>query len=126
MVSVGSVLEAVDAFLDGAHTVAVPIRERWRGANRGKLCWLTVEDVVRFLLSSVGVFSATASRPVSELGAVRPAALAVAAGDSALSAVPLIVDDNGRKLIASPAARSWRSDGQRRQLCATGEARWWG
>lgn len=90
MVSVGSVLEAVDAFLDGAHTVAVPIRERWRGANRGKLCWLTVEDVVRFLLSSVGVFSATASRPVSELGAVRPAALAVAAGDSALSAVPLL------------------------------------
>ncbi|XP_066344603.1 CBS domain-containing protein CBSX5-like [Miscanthus floridulus] len=58
-----SMLEAVDAFLGGAHTLAVPIRERWHAAaDRGKLCWLTVEDVVRFLLSSVGVFSATASR----------------------------------------------------------------
>lgn len=100
MVSVGSVLEAVDAFLGGAHTLAVPIRERWRApADRGKLCWLTVEDVVRFLLSSVGVFSATASRSVSELGAVRPAALAVAAGDSALTAVPLI-----RAALASHAS----------------------
>lgn len=99
MVSVGSVLEAVDAFLGGAHTLAVPITERWRGADRGKLCWLTVEDVVRFLLSSVGVFSATASRSVSELGAVRPAALAVAAGDSALSAVPLF-----RAALASQAS----------------------
>ncbi|XP_066350355.1 CBS domain-containing protein CBSX5-like [Miscanthus floridulus] len=95
-----SVLEAVEAFLGGAHTLAVPIRERWRAAaDRGKLCWLTVEDVVRFLLSSVGVFSATASRSVTELGAVRPAALAVAAGDSALSTVPLL-----RAALASHAS----------------------
>ncbi|CAD6259037.1 unnamed protein product [Miscanthus lutarioriparius] len=95
-----SVLEAVDAFLGGAHTLAVPIRERWHAAaDRGKLCWLTVEDVVLFLLSSVGVFSATASRSVTELGAVRPAALAVAAGDSALSAVPLL-----RAALASHAS----------------------
>jgi len=94
------VLEAVDAFLGGAHTLAVPIRERWHAAaDRGKLCWLTVEDVVLFLLSSVGVFSATASRSVTELGAVRPAALAVAAGDSALSAVPLL-----RTALASHAS----------------------
>lgn len=45
----------------------------------GKLCWLTVEDVVRILLSSVGLFSAIALRSVSELGAVHPATLAVAA-----------------------------------------------
>ena len=90
----------MDAFLGGAHTLAVPIRERWHAAaDRGKLCWLTVEDVVRFLLSSVGVFSATASRSVTELGVVRPAALAVAAGDSALSAVPLL-----RTALASHAS----------------------
>jgi len=74
-------------------------QERWHAGDHGKLCWLTVEDVVRFLLSSVGVFSATASRSVTELGAVRPAALAVAAGDSALSAVPLL-----RAALASHAS----------------------
>ncbi|XP_066309551.1 uncharacterized protein [Miscanthus floridulus] len=63
-----------------------------------------VEDVVRFLLSSVGLFSATVSRSASKLGAVRPAALAVAAGrDSALSTVPLI-----RGVLASHASPRWQ------------------
>ncbi|CAO1943562.1 unnamed protein product [Urochloa humidicola] len=86
-----SVLEAVDSLLGGAHSLVVPIRERWRRAGgRGELCWLTVEDVARFFLSSIGLFSPTASRSVSDLGVVRPAALAVAAGDAALSALPLL------------------------------------
>ncbi|KAF0891148.1 hypothetical protein E2562_005215 [Oryza meyeriana var. granulata] len=84
-----SVLEAVDAFLDGAHSLVVPIRERRRAAA-GELCWLTVEDVVRFIVGSIGLFSPTASLSVSQLGMVRPATLAVAAGDRALSAVPLL------------------------------------
>ncbi|XP_040379198.1 CBS domain-containing protein CBSX5-like [Oryza brachyantha] len=84
-----SVLEAVDAFLDGARCLVVPIRDRRRAAA-GEMCWLTVEDVVRFFLGSIGLFSPTASLSVSQLGIVRPATLAVAAGDRALSAVPLI------------------------------------
>ncbi|CAN6269785.1 unnamed protein product [Urochloa humidicola] len=84
-----SVLEAVDSLLGGAHCLVVPIRERWRRRS-GELCWLTVEDVARFFLSSIGLFSPTASRSVSELGVVRPATLAVAAGDAALSALPLL------------------------------------
>uniref|UniRef100_A0A0E0KWV8 CBS domain-containing protein n=1 Tax=Oryza punctata TaxID=4537 RepID=A0A0E0KWV8_ORYPU len=86
------VLEAVDAFLDGAHCLVVPIRERLRRAAAAEMCmcWLTVEDVVRFFVSSIGLFSATASLSVSQLGIVRPATLAVAAGDRALSAVPLL------------------------------------
>uniref|UniRef100_A0ACD5WKV6 Uncharacterized protein n=1 Tax=Avena sativa TaxID=4498 RepID=A0ACD5WKV6_AVESA len=52
------------------------------------MCWLTVEDVVRFFLGSIAFFSPTASRSVSDLGVVRPAsALAVSTGDDALSAV---------------------------------------
>lgn len=82
-------LEAVDAFLDGAHSLVVPLRERWRAAA-GELCWLTVEDLVRFFLSSIALFSPTASLSVSDLGVVRPATLAVAVGDNALSAVPLL------------------------------------
>uniref|UniRef100_A0A0D9WB94 CBS domain-containing protein n=1 Tax=Leersia perrieri TaxID=77586 RepID=A0A0D9WB94_9ORYZ len=95
-----SVVEAVDAFLDGggASCLVVPIRERRRSpaaAAEGKgeklLCWLTVEDVVRFFLGCIGVFSATASLSVTHLGVVRPASLAVAAADMALPAVvPLL------------------------------------
>ncbi|TVU16581.1 hypothetical protein EJB05_40152, partial [Eragrostis curvula] len=98
-----SVLEAADAFLDGAHSLVVPIRDRQRrrsgSATAGELCWLTVEDLVRFFLSSIALFAPTASRSVSDLGAVRPAAHAVAAGDAALSAVPLL-----RAALASHAA----------------------
>ncbi|XP_044968444.1 CBS domain-containing protein CBSX5-like [Hordeum vulgare subsp. vulgare] len=57
------------------------------------MCWVTVEDVVRFFLGSVALFSQIALRSVSDLGAVRPArsALAVAPGDDALSAImPLL------------------------------------
>lgn len=113
-------LEAVDSLLGGAHSLVVPIRERWRRAGRAELCWLTLEDVVRFFLSSIGLFSPTASRSVSDLGVVRPAAnLAVAAGDSALSALPLLSrqptspsalcssdeDNDGKRCVASPCAR---------------------
>ena len=81
-----SLLEAVDALLGGAQSLVVPIR------GTMTMCWLTVEDVVRFFLGSVALFSPTASRSVSDLGVVRPAtALSVAAGDDALSAVvPLL------------------------------------
>uniref|UniRef100_A0A0D3G1S3 CBS domain-containing protein n=1 Tax=Oryza barthii TaxID=65489 RepID=A0A0D3G1S3_9ORYZ len=86
------VVEAVDAFLDGAHCLVVPIRERWRRAAAGEMCmcWLTVEDVVRFFVGSIGLFAPTASLSVSQLGIVRSATLAVADGDRALSAVPLL------------------------------------
>ncbi|KAG2569825.1 CBS domain-containing protein CBSX5-like [Panicum virgatum] len=89
-----SVLEAVDSFLGGAHCLVVPLRERWRRAGSAELslCWLTVEDVARFFLSSIGLFSPTASRSITELGVVRPATLAVVAGDRALSTLPLLRD----------------------------------
>ncbi|KAL5215226.1 hypothetical protein ABZP36_004378 [Zizania latifolia] len=89
LIHLGSVLEAVDAFLDGAHSLVVPIADRRRAAA-GQLCWLTVEDLVRFFVGSIGLFSPTASLSVSQLGIVRPATFAVAPGDWALSAVPLL------------------------------------
>uniref|UniRef100_A0ACD5Z140 Uncharacterized protein n=1 Tax=Avena sativa TaxID=4498 RepID=A0ACD5Z140_AVESA len=80
-----SVLEAVDALLGGAQTLVVPIQDKTR---RAAMCWLTVEDVVRFFLGSIALFSPTASCSVSDLGVVRPAtAFSVAATDDALSAV---------------------------------------
>ncbi|KAM3391434.1 hypothetical protein ACQJBY_012866 [Aegilops geniculata] len=91
-----SVLEAVDALLGGAQSLVVPIRDnRHRPAHveAEPMCWLTVEDVVRFFLGSVALFSQIALRSVSDLGAVRPArsVLAVAPGDDALSPImPLL------------------------------------
>ncbi|KAE8817168.1 hypothetical protein D1007_05379 [Hordeum vulgare] len=93
-----SVLEAVDALLGGAQSLVVPISDNRRRPETAHLepesmCWVTVEDVVRFFLGSVALFSQIALRSVSDLGAVRPArsALAVAPGEDALSAImPLL------------------------------------
>ncbi|KAM0877313.1 hypothetical protein ACQ4PT_035574 [Festuca glaucescens] len=79
----------------GAQSLVVPIHNHGRRApssaeGETMMCWLTVEDVVRFFLGSVALFSPTASRSVSDLGVVSPV-LSVAATDGALSAVaPLL------------------------------------
>ncbi|XP_052202066.1 CBS domain-containing protein CBSX5-like [Diospyros lotus] len=69
-----SLLEAIDCILEGAHNLVVPIESHIRITPRKKqlnkpssfgstfhngreFCWLTQEDVVRFLLNSIGVFS---------------------------------------------------------------------
>ncbi|XP_008778345.2 CBS domain-containing protein CBSX5-like [Phoenix dactylifera] len=94
-----SVLEALDVILDGAQCLVVPIRS---GTGRKKLlgggggigaadfCWLTQEDFVRFFLNSIALFSPSPALSVSDLGIVRPAALAVRPHDPALAALPLI------------------------------------
>ncbi|KAL8460356.1 hypothetical protein ACS0TY_032044 [Phlomoides rotata] len=59
-----SLLEAIDYMLEGTQNVVIPIqnhsinnsRKRF-GHNDHECCWLTHEDVVRFLLNSVGSFS---------------------------------------------------------------------
>ncbi|WOK94847.1 hypothetical protein Cni_G03552 [Canna indica] len=112
-----SILEALDAILDGACSLVVPIRS---AASRRKLigggdadpelCWLTQEDFVRFILNSISLFSPVPALSVTDLGLVRPAALAVRPQDPALSALPSIraaladqssvavVSDDGRLL----------------------------
>ncbi|CAM8992974.1 unnamed protein product [Rhodiola kirilowii] len=63
-----SVLEAIDLILDGAQNLVVPIRSYKKKPlqkspfnatvhNGKQYCWLTQEDVIRFLLNSIGVFS---------------------------------------------------------------------
>ncbi|KAI8000447.1 CBS domain-containing protein CBSX5 [Camellia lanceoleosa] len=70
-----SLLEAIDYILEGTQNLVVPIESNLSITSRKKLlnktssfvsstlhngheyCWLTQEDVVRFLLNSIGVFS---------------------------------------------------------------------
>ncbi|XP_020115113.1 CBS domain-containing protein CBSX5 [Ananas comosus] len=113
-----SLLESLDAILDGAQSLVVPIRSASAAARKKpsaaaspEFCWLTPEDFVRFFLSSIALFSPAAALSVSALGVVRPASLAVRHYDPALSAVPLlraalaeqtsvaVLADDGRRLI---------------------------
>ncbi|CAL9749186.1 unnamed protein product [Musa acuminata subsp. burmannicoides] len=88
-----SILEALDAILDGAQSLVVPIRaaaspRKFTSGSAAELCWLTREDFVRFFLNSIALFSPVPALSVTDLGLVRPAALAVRPQDPALSALP--------------------------------------
>ncbi|XP_065037010.1 CBS domain-containing protein CBSX5-like [Musa acuminata AAA Group] len=112
-----SILEALDAILEGAQSLVVPLRpaaSRRKPAGGGgaalEFCWLTQEDLVRFFLNSIALFSPAPALSVTDLGLVHPAPLAVRPQDPALSALPLIraalvdqtsvavVSDDGRLL----------------------------
>ncbi|KAL5232051.1 hypothetical protein ABZP36_030827 [Zizania latifolia] len=101
-----SVLEALDAVLSGAQVLAVPLRYGGRrkqlgggGAGGGDFCWLTQEDLVRYFLNSISLFSHVAARSVSSLGLVRADFLSVRPHEAAMSAVPLL-----RRAIATETA----------------------
>lgn len=75
--------------------------------NGREFCWLTQEDVIRFLLSSIGVFTPLPALSIDTLGAISteflsiryhsPAALAVGAISSSLAEQTsvAVVDDEG-------------------------------
>uniref|UniRef100_A0A0E0M9B3 CBS domain-containing protein n=1 Tax=Oryza punctata TaxID=4537 RepID=A0A0E0M9B3_ORYPU len=100
-----SVLEALDAVLSGAQVLAVPLRSGGRkkqlgGGGGGDFCWLTQEDLVRYFLNSISLFSHVAGRSISSLGLVRADdLLTVRPHEAALSAVPLL-----RRAIATETA----------------------
>ncbi|XP_010241981.1 PREDICTED: CBS domain-containing protein CBSX5-like [Nelumbo nucifera] len=119
-----SLLDAIRLILEGAQNLIVPIQSSISNNSRKKLlqkssfgptlhngrefCWLTQEDVIRFLLSSIGLFSPIAALSVESLGIISTEVLAVGYHDPAYSAVDLIssslsqqtsvavVDDDGK------------------------------
>ncbi|KAK1266163.1 CBS domain-containing protein CBSX5 [Acorus gramineus] len=53
-------LEALDLILEGVQNLVVPLRQFLSNRKKpihGEFCWLTQEDVIRFLLDSIGSFS---------------------------------------------------------------------
>ncbi|KAM5585946.1 CBS domain-containing protein CBSX5-like [Rosa sericea] len=105
-----SLLQAIDLILQGNQNLVVPIQTRLSGTSRRKqfpkstnymttttnhngqeFCWLTQEDVIRFLLSSIGVFSPMPALSIDSFGIINTTdILAINYHSPASSAVQLI------------------------------------
>ncbi|KFK26996.1 hypothetical protein AALP_AA8G320500 [Arabis alpina] len=116
-------IEAIDLIIRGAQNLIVPIETRsitkrrqqqqqqrnvvvslttnttTTHKNNKQFCWITQEDIIRFLLDSINVFSPLPSLSISDLGVINSThtLLAVDYHSSAASAVPAItraISDN--------------------------------
>ncbi|XP_010520909.1 PREDICTED: CBS domain-containing protein CBSX5-like [Tarenaya hassleriana] len=108
-----SLLEAIDLIIRGAQNLVVPIQTKsitkrrhqklqsQNGAvsvtasvhkNGRQFCWITQEDIVRFLLGSIGLFSPLPSISIADLGIINSSSsvLAVDYSSSAAMAIPAI------------------------------------
>ncbi|GMH30345.1 hypothetical protein Nepgr_032188 [Nepenthes gracilis] len=92
-----SLREAIDCILEGAQNLIVPKRSRMKSNPKQNLlihghefCWITQEDVIRFFLNSINLFSPTPAYSIESLNIIDDNILAVHYDDPALSALPLI------------------------------------
>ncbi|KAK9080621.1 hypothetical protein SSX86_000379 [Deinandra increscens subsp. villosa] len=121
-----SLVEAIDLIINGAQNLVVPISSRTTMNSKRKqnlqngisiaptthsggeeFCWLTQDDVIRFLLSSIALFSPTAAYSVEALGIIDSEILSVnyhSPASAALEAITAsladqtsvaVVDDDG-------------------------------
>ncbi|GLU23416.1 hypothetical protein SLE2022_394200 [Rubroshorea leprosula] len=99
-----SLLEAIDLILKGAQNLVVPIKSRL-GSRRKQyqkpsstttihggceFCWITQEDVIRFLLSSIGLFSPIPALSIESLGIISTDVITIDYHSPASAAVPAI------------------------------------
>ncbi|XP_042941199.1 CBS domain-containing protein CBSX5-like [Carya illinoinensis] len=100
--------EAIDLILPGAQNLVVPIQTKLSSYSRRKqlqkpsttgpttihngreFCWLTQEDVIRFLLGSIGLFSPLPALSVDTLGIITTDILAIDYYSPASSAIGAI------------------------------------
>jgi CBS domain-containing protein len=99
-----SLLEAIDAILGGALNLVIPLRNPftrkklvYKSAanstldNNREYCWLAQEDIIRYLLNSIGLFSPTPNHTIESLGLIYSESFfTVHYDDPASSALPLI------------------------------------
>ncbi|KAI3741152.1 hypothetical protein L1987_58819 [Smallanthus sonchifolius] len=83
-----SLLEAIDCILEGAQNLVIPIYTISR--KNQQFCWLTQEDVVRFLLNSIGIFSPIPTFTIEALDIIEKSTLTVNYHDPAITTLPLI------------------------------------
>ncbi|XVF18910.1 hypothetical protein REPUB_Repub11eG0064300 [Reevesia pubescens] len=86
-----SLLEAIDLILQGAQNLVVPIKTKLSNKRKQhqkpsttvtihkgrEFCWLTQEDLIRFLLSSIGLFSPIPAFSIDALGIISPDILTI-------------------------------------------------
>ncbi|TKY71683.1 CBS domain-containing protein CBSX5 [Spatholobus suberectus] len=90
-----SLVEAIDVMYEGVQNLVIPIQNQFESNNlhnnNSTYCWLTQEDVFRYLLNSIGVFSPTPGNPINTLGVIDTQNLfAVCYDDPASSALDLL------------------------------------
>ncbi|CAA3019743.1 Hypothetical predicted protein [Olea europaea subsp. europaea] len=95
-----SLLEVIDLMLQGAQNLVVPIRSNSKRKQLQKqsstthnvceFCWLTLEDVIRFLLCSIGLFSPIPTLSIDSLGIISTEFLVIGSHSPAASAVGAI------------------------------------
>ncbi|CAN4084038.1 unnamed protein product [Withania somnifera] len=102
-----SLLEAIDYILEGAQNLVIPIQNYRSTPSRKKLlskasslsptnhngveyCWLTQEDIVRFLLNSIGVFSPLPTFSIESLNIINHDMMTVSYHDPAISSLDVI------------------------------------
>ncbi|KAK7327904.1 hypothetical protein VNO77_21997 [Canavalia gladiata] len=101
-----SLLEAIDVMHEGVQNLVIPIQNKKCSRdsvldclespnvlhnNSNTYCWLTQEDVIRYLINSIGVFSPTPASSINTLGLIdKQNILAVCYDDPASSALDLL------------------------------------
>lgn len=127
-----SLLEAIDYMIEGTQNAVIPIHNYASTNSRRKplrkslsprsthhngveYCWLTQEDVARFLLNSIGVFSPMPTFSIESLNIIDRNVMTVGYHDPAISALDsitlanieqtaLAVVDNDNRLIGEISA----------------------
>lgn len=102
-----SLLEAIDCILEGTQNLVIPIQNHRNTFSRKKFpnkpasfdskhcngreyCWLTQEDIVRFLLNSIGVFSPIPGMAIESLHLIEHDIMTIHYLDPASSALDYI------------------------------------
>lgn len=99
-----SLLEAIDLILEGKQNLVIPIPTRKKFVHKAssiksktlhkhhrEYCWITQEDILRFLFNSIGVISPTPNYSINSLNIIDSSdLLAVHYDDPAASKLPFI------------------------------------
>ncbi|KAF5196899.1 Cbs domain-containing protein cbsx5 [Thalictrum thalictroides] len=103
-----SLLDAIDLIVEGAQNLVIPIKssihqrkkllqKQCLGTtttlhNGNEFCWITQEDVIRYLLNLIGLFSPIPAYSIESLGLISTDLHAVRYHDRASSAIGSILD----------------------------------
>ncbi|KDP20947.1 hypothetical protein JCGZ_21418 [Jatropha curcas] len=99
-----SLLEAIDLILEGAQNIVIPVHSPYTRKkltykpssnstlhNNREYCWLTQEDIVRYLLNCIGLFCPTPNHTIEFLKIIdTKSSSAICYDEPASSALPLI------------------------------------
>ncbi|KAF9590686.1 hypothetical protein IFM89_036209 [Coptis chinensis] len=105
-----SLLEAIDLINEGAQNLVIPIKNSREKPlqklslgntttlhNGQEFCWITQEDVVRFLLNLIGLFSPIPAYSIESLGLISTDLNAIAYHDPASSTIDMILDAHAKQ-----------------------------